>query len=468
MSRKLFSLITCLVLVLGFGVVPGSAQAEDGGEFVIRPTSIDPTDGSVDIYVPLGDSMIIRTGWGACTWGLAQAWTKQNEISLWVNGEPMFSSPKEAQLFWGKPESFLLPGESSCINDKNSGWRVYWEYPLGDLAEGVCTIHYEENVDHLFLDGGDYNGDGKPDIDEWHISVDFNIIVMEMGSISGKVTEEGTGEPIEGSFVFACDVDVYCDSTQTDSNGFYKLHLPPGAYKVGAYHESDYISEYFEEKEYWDEADNVILIAGEETPNINFTLLPAGTISGRVISEYGDPLPGLWVDACEYDTESYCGSAETDEDGYYSILLPPEEYWVQVWVEQDWIGQRYDADKDGVSDRVAVVFGENTAGIDFVLLAAGNIKGRVTSEDGEPIPGLWVDACEYDTQSFCASAPTNDDGYYTIPVLPGEYWVQVFPETGWIGQVYDVDPPDEVADRVSAFVGKNTENINFILERSEQ
>ena len=62
MSRKLFSLIVCLVLVLNFGVVPSSAQAEDGGEFVISPTRIQPPDGSVDIYVPLGDSIIIRSG----------------------------------------------------------------------------------------------------------------------------------------------------------------------------------------------------------------------------------------------------------------------------------------------------------------------------------------------------------------------------------------------------------------------
>jgi len=464
MSRKLFSLIACLVLVLNFGVVPDSVQAEDGGEFVIRPTSIQPPDGSVDIYVPLGDSIIIRSGWGACTRGLAQAWTKQNEISLWFNGESVFSYPKESQSFWGEPESFLIPDGSSCINDVDSGWRVYWEYPLGELTKGIYTIHYEENVDHPFLDGGDYDGDGKPDIDEWHISVDFNIIVTEMGSISGTVTEEGTGEPIEGIFVFACEVDVYCDSTHTDSNGFYTISLPIGTYRVGTYTEADYISEFYNDKIYWEEADDVFVSAGKETPNINFALLPAGIISGRVTSEYGDPLAGLWVDACEYDTESYCSSAETNEDGYYSILLPPGEYWVQVSVEQDWIGQVYDVDpQDGVPDRVAVIVGEDTAGIDFELLAAGTISGRVTSEYGDPLAGLWVDACEYDNQSYCGSAETDDDGYYSILLPPGEYWVQIFPETDWIGKVYDVDPQDGEPDRVAVMVGEDTAGIDFEL-----
>ena len=463
MCRKLFSLIACLVLVLTFGVVSGAAQEEEGGEFVIRPASINPPDGSVDIYVPLGDNVIIRSGWGACTRGLAQAWTNQNEISLWVNGESVFSSLRESKSFWGEPESFLLPDESSCINDVDSGWRVYWEYPLGELAEGTYNIHYEENVDHPFLDGGDYDGDGKPDIDEWHISVDFNIIVTEMGSISGTVTEEGTGEPIEGIFVFACEVDVYCDSTHTDSNGFYTISLPIGKYRVGTYTEADYISEFYNDKIYWEEANDVFVSAGKETPNINFALLPAGIISGRVTSEYGDPLAGLWVDACEYDTESYCSSAETNEDGYYSILLPPGEYWVQVSVEQDWIGQVYDVDpQDGVPDRVAVIVGEDTAGIDFELLAAGTISGRVTSEYGDPLAGLWVDACEYDTESYCSSAETNDDGYYSILLPPGEYWVQVWVEQDWIGQRYDFDQDGE-ADRVAVTVGEDTAGIDFVL-----
>ena len=69
------------------------------------------------------------------------------------------------------------------------------------------------------------------------------------------------------------------------------------------------------------------VLVGEDTGGIDFELLAAGTISGRVISEYGDPLSGHWVDACEYDTESYCNSVETDDDGYFMMgmveAMPP-------------------------------------------------------------------------------------------------------------------------------------------------
>jgi len=73
MSRKLFSLITCLVLVLNFGIVPSSVQADDGGEYEIWPVYIDPPDGSVDIMVPSDANVVIRTSFTACSRLLALA-----------------------------------------------------------------------------------------------------------------------------------------------------------------------------------------------------------------------------------------------------------------------------------------------------------------------------------------------------------------------------------------------------------
>ena len=74
------------------------------------------------------------------------------------------------------------------------------------------------------------------------------------------------------------------------------------------------------------------------------------------------------MDACEYDEETYCASAETDQDGEYSILLPPGDYWVAVSVDEGWVGQVFDVDpSDGVPDRVPVSAGEVTDGINFTL-----------------------------------------------------------------------------------------------------
>ena len=464
MSRKLFSLITCLVLVLNFGVVPGSVQADEGGGYEVWPVFIDPPDGSVDIMVPSDANVVIRTSFTGCSRLLAAAWTLADDVSLDVDGEALVSTRRESFQHWSRPTSILNEGELPCVNGSNTLWVVDWEYDLGVLDAGSHQVHFEENVRSLITDGADYDGDGRRDFFRWNVAVDFSLIVNEMGSISGTVTSE-YGDPVPGLWVDACDYDTesYCSSAETNENGYYSILLPPGEYWVQVWVEQDWIGQRYDADQDG-ESDRVAVIVGEDTAGIDFELLAAGTISGRVTSEYGDPLAGLWVDACEYDNQSYCGGAETDDDGYYSILLPPGEYWVQVWVEQDWIGQVYDVDpQDGVPDRVAVIVGEDTAGIDFELLAAGTISGRVTSEYGDPLAGLWVDACEYDNQSYCGSAETDDDGYYSILLPPGEYWVQIFPETDWIGKVYDVGPQDGEPDRVAVIVGEDTAGIDFEL-----
>ena len=371
MSPKKLWIITILVLSISFLSSVAFASPNQNENFEIWPVDIDPPDGSVDIIVPTDENVVIRTSFRSCSRLLSSAWTIADIVNLEVDGDPIVSTRKESWQHWSKPIPVPNEDEVPCVNGSNTLWVVDWEYDLGMLDEGNYQVHYAENVKYPFTDGADYDGDGRRDFFDWHVMVDFNIL-LEM----------------EG-----------------------------------------------------------------------------GSISGRVISEFGDPLPGLWVDACEYDTQSYCASAETNDEGYYAILLPPGEYWVQVWVEQDWIGQAYDIDpQDGEPDRVSVSVGQDTSGIDFELLAAGMISGRVISEFGDPLPGLWVDACEYDTQSYCASAETNDEGYYAILLPPGEYWVQVWVEQDWIGQAYDVDPQDGEPDRVSVSVGDDTSGIDFTLE----
>jgi len=470
MSRKLFSLITCLVLVLNFGVVSGVAQADEGGEFVIRPTSIQPPDGSVDIYVPLGDNVIIRTGWGACTRGLAQAWTKQNKISFWVNGESVFSLPKEAQVFWGEPESFLLPDGSSCVNDVDSGWRVYWEYPFGELAEGTYIIHYEENVDHPFLDGGDYDGDGKPDIDEWHISVDFNIIVMEVGSISGTVYEANSGDPlatIAGVHVDACSTDdTFCNGTETNELGEYTIAGLPAdkEYRVFIWGQPGWANEVYQETIWWDEA----TIVSPDATGIDFTLDPGGSISGVVTDEGGNPLANIGVDIMD---GGY--GACTDTDGNYTIAgLPFGTYNVAA-------GRDFCEPHEYVEELVfGVEINEITPDvgeINFTLELGGSISGTVTTVDVEgntvPVTELWVDACHesvslemWGNSPLCIGAQTDQDGFYTIPrLLPGNYRVVTWGNNDLSLQFYDGVLNYYEANLVTVETGQIRESVDFSL-----
>jgi hypothetical protein len=155
-------------------------QAADSDDFEIWPPFIFPPDGSVNIYVPLGDNIIIKTRWGACTPGLAQAWTNQNDLTLLVNGVSAFLLTETSRDFWSMPVGMPLGSPSPCVNGSDTGWWVFWDYSLGALDAGTYAIHWEGNINHPFLDGTDFDGDGKPDkLDGHHVSVDFNVIVTE-------------------------------------------------------------------------------------------------------------------------------------------------------------------------------------------------------------------------------------------------------------------------------------------------
>ena len=291
------------------------------------------------------------------------------------------------------------------------------------------------------------------------VATPFPALAEEIGTISGVVFSED-GDPIAGLWVDACEYDTgeNCASAETDRDGQYSIDLLPGEYWVQVWVDRDWIGQAYDVDPQDGIPDRVGVGAGQDTSGINFELLKAGNITGRVTDEFGNPIPDLWVDACEYNAQSFCASAPTDENGYYIIPVQPGDYyWVQVWVDRDWIGQRYP------NPVLPALAEEEPTQIDFTLLAAGNITGRVVDEFGTPIQEIWVDACEYETQSFCASAQTDENGYYIIPLLPGYYRVQVWTE-GYIGEFYKDDAMQEDAKRVKVKLGKDTHKIDFSLE----
>ena len=99
MSRRFFILVTVFLFCMGLTY---SAAAQANGEpFEIFPRYIEPPDGSVDIYVPAEDNVVIKTTIGACTRGLANAWAQQKMVLFSIDGEPILSSPEESLQYWG-------------------------------------------------------------------------------------------------------------------------------------------------------------------------------------------------------------------------------------------------------------------------------------------------------------------------------------------------------------------------------
>ena len=68
------------------------------------------------------------------------------------------------------------------------------------------------------------------------------------GRIFGKVTQMGTGKPMENAEVTVYSAEGVKLTTTTDSSGNYSIsNIPAGSYKVRAYLQGYYLNEIMEE-----------------------------------------------------------------------------------------------------------------------------------------------------------------------------------------------------------------------------
>jgi protocatechuate 3,4-dioxygenase beta subunit len=274
--------------------------------------------------------------------------------------------------------------------------------------------------------------------------IDFALSpIGECGSISGMVTDEVTGLPISMAHLIAIGLDNWCFAQAwSQPGGHYTIpHLCPGVYQVNV-HAQGYIPETY--------PDSVTVIAGENTPGIDFALVPEGgpqfgSIAGRVTDEE----TGLPIITAEITITGIYGVWLTDTAGYYFCgNLPPDSYEVHAR-KCSYVPETY-------PELVTVTAGETTAGIDFALTPIGDpgsISGTVTDADtGEPIPDARVWACG---EFGHGCALTNSSGEYTISGLyAGDYFV-----SAWAWGYHPADYPTVV----TVEEGQDTPGVDFAL-----
>lgn len=138
------------------------------------------------------------------------------------------------------------------------------------------------------------------------------------GSIGGVVKDAGTGAPMAG-------VQVSVNPTQTeaatDSNGRYVLRgLAPGTYRVAAHGQHGGSPGFGPSA-----VKHVALAAGQDLGSVDFQLQALGEISGKVLDENKEPIPGIkvFLVAREYRLGAlryvFTGAAHTDDRGEYHL-----------------------------------------------------------------------------------------------------------------------------------------------------
>lgn len=387
---------------------------------------------------------------------------------------------------------FSLPSNSNLTRpiivrtDENGNY-------LAGVRPGKYVVFADANgyVGEFFDDKENFTEANIVEVAEDTHTVGIDFKLDKLGTMSGRVTDESSGEPTAEATVIA-----YLESdsrslspdilglihhqkafrTKTNDNGEYLLEgLPAGKYIVEA-NAPSYLPEFYKEAADVKDATPIELEKSSHATGIDFTLSKGGSISGTVAdSTTGALLAGanvtVWSDAIGKRAHVF-----TDKDGKYNIAGLPEGEYVAFASLKGYHGRFYDdVAKREDATPIKVEAGAETAGIDFHLpkfqTRAGTIAGVVTTEPdgnstepGAPIPGALVFAIPL----FPGPAHfdiTDAFGNYRITrLVPGDYIVLAWAR-GHILEFYKDATHWRDATIVTAEANQVAEGIDFTLER---
>jgi hypothetical protein len=152
-------------------------------------------------------------------------------------------------------------------------------------------------------------------------------------SVEGVAIKAGTTEPVARARVMLTSVEGRLADTRvvdTDERGRFAFRgVAAGTYRIVAQHDTFVRAT----------ARPVTIASGQSIRDLVIAMTPTGVITGRVVDEYGDPVPDVYVRASL--KESVFETTTNDLGEYRLFGLPPGAYIVNAapyltpWIERD-------------------------------------------------------------------------------------------------------------------------------------
>jgi protocatechuate 3,4-dioxygenase beta subunit len=265
---------------------------------------------------------------------------------------------------------------TAVSSDGKYGWEAFTDF-LGDyiIATNLATGTYNVTV---WLPKGHVSKTlGPISVTAGTITTGQNMALEHSGIISGTVTDT-SGNPVANATVTAVYTFMAMGTAETDASGYYSISdgLASGNYTVTVAYPGGYA---FPQT-------NVTVVEGQETSNINFTMLkytitPSGIISGTVTDTNNAPIPNALVTAVGQTTSS-SEETYTDTSGNYIISagLPTDTYNVTA------SAPGYIPSSQNVSVTVNTVSQADFALTGIPPEQSGTVSGTVTGAANPPIP----------------------------------------------------------------------------------
>lgn len=211
------------------------------------------------------------------------------------------------------------------------------------------------------------------------------------GAIEGDVVDAVSTDGIAG--VEACAIDpvefefVACELT--GPSGEYLLdNLADGSYVVEFWARPlGYVTQYFDGKTLFSEADEVVVSGGATVPNVDAEMQEGGKIEGTV-TDVATSAGIEKVEVCAYAETAFGGCAFTDPSGDYTIHgVATGSYLVEFWAGFAGYETRLyeEASNEADADLVSVVAPNATPGIDARLSKRPGPAGSTASPSAPPV-----------------------------------------------------------------------------------
>ena len=260
---------------------------------------------------------------------------------------------------------------------------------------------------------------------------ELNVSLNSGYYIFGMVTDtSGAPIPEVGIEVVDAATEDWVAGGGTNGQGEYRVTVPPGTYNVYFWPwQTRYIAK---------QVNNVVVNADYY---LDITLQAGSLVDGTVTNEDSTPLERVGVIAFEVGTWNVVAGTSTDEDGYYAFGLLPGTY--DIFFDPFWNYSDY------LSYTASNITVPPDTTIDVVLQRGSSISGRVSDPEDNPVENAHVEAVDTLHNNWVAEDWTDEDGDYSLTVLPGTYHIQVWPPSDSLLPTtirYISVPPDTVLD----------------------
>jgi len=350
-------------------------------------------------------------------------------------------------------------------------------YSIGGLASGEYRLSFYD-YDRVFFSEW---FDDQPDFDsatpvvvvEGSDTGGIDAVLTRTSRISGVVTD-ASGVPVEGVRIRALESSGSWYSTVTsgfsDEYGLFDL----GGFAGGTYYlEVDdngniAIGEFFEDESSFHNATPITVGIEDSVGPLAITVDLAGSISGVITSDDGDPIESVRVRVYDSTTGYLVDSDYTDDVGHFLVpQLPEGSYRLHATIQNGpYLNEWFDnAEDEANATPIVLTPGEDVEGIAIALERSATISGTVTNDLGEPLASIPVNIYfAADTTAQVGWDYTDTDGaYYFGGLEAGDYVVEFQGNSTYASEWYDDATDASAALVIAVELGEDRTDISAEL-----